>query len=42
MRFENNYSIKIEYKETLSIYGKLPTQNVYYVEGLKHYLLSVS
>lgn len=42
VRFGNNSSINIKGKGTLSIYGKSPTHNVYYVDGLKYNPLSVS
>ncbi|GLJ55713.1 hypothetical protein SUGI_1196780 [Cryptomeria japonica] len=41
VRFGDNSSIKIKGKGTLSIDGKLKEHDVYYVEGLKHNLLSV-
>lgn len=42
MRFGDNSSIKIKERGTLHIDGKLKAHDVYYVEGLKHNLLSVS
>lgn len=42
MRFGDNSSIKIKGEGTLNIDGKLKAHDVYYVEGLKHNLLSVS
>lgn len=42
VRFGDNSSFKIKGKGTLSIDGKLNAHDVYYVEGLKHNLLSVS
>lgn len=42
VRFGDNSSIKIKGKGTLNIDGKLKVHDVYYVEGLKYNLLSVS
>lgn len=42
VRFRDNSSIKIKCKGTLNIDGKLKAHDVYYVEELKHNLLSVS
>lgn len=42
VRFRDNSSIKIKGKGTLNIDEKLKEKDVYYVEGLKHNLLSVS
>lgn len=42
MRFGDNSSIKIKGRGTLNIDGKLKAHDLYYVEGLKHNLLSVS
>lgn len=42
VRFGDNSSIKIKGKGTLNIDGKLKAHDIYYVEGLKHNLLSVS
>lgn len=41
VRFGDNSSIKIKGKGKLNIDGKLKAHDIYYVEGLKHNLLSV-
>lgn len=42
MRFGDNSSIKIKGKGTLNIDAKLKAHDVYYMEGLKHNILSLS
>lgn len=42
MRFGDNSWIKIKGKGTINIHGKLKDHGVYYVEGIKHNMLSVS